>query len=357
MKKTLDLRSDTVTKPCEEMRAYMAKAPVGDDAYGEDESVSLLQKYCKDLFQVEDALFVTSGMMANRLAFLSQTTPGDEVITDYSYHVNIFDSAPMAVIARVVMNTCHSVDGIIRPEHIMKAIDSKQRYYYFAQPKLISIENSINGWAGKIFPFNIQKSLYDLAQNKGLSLHLDGARLFNAHIETGIALSQYASCADTISVCFSKGLGAPYGSILMGSQKTIQEARKYRIWLGGGVHQAGIQAAAAYYALTHNLESLKKDHALTKYFANMLLKVDGISINDAVETNIVQITLKNFPGDSGEFLCQCAEQGLLLFPWVPGVVRAVIHRHITREDLEQAASIIENVIKYGRNKIKQKKSA
>ena len=337
----------------------MAQAPVGDDAYGEDESVNLLQDYCKDLFQVEDALFVTSGMMANRLAFMSQTEPGDEVITDYSYHVNFFDSAPMAVIAKVVMNTCHSPDGILRLQHIEKAINSKQRYDYFAVPKLISIENSINGWAGKIFPFDIQKSLYHFAHDKGLSLHLDGARLFNAHIETGIALSQYASYADTLSVCFSKGLGAPYGSMLMGSRKTIQRARRHRIWLGGGVHQAGMQAAGAYYALTHNLGSLKKDHELAKYFAKMLLEIPGITLDDnEVETNMVQITLggrlstKVPMSDSGMFLDRCAKQGLLLFPWVPGVLRVVIHRHITRQDLEQAASIIENVVKMPKANLK-----
>jgi threonine aldolase len=343
-KKMIDLRSDTVTKPCEEMRAFMAQAPVGDDAYGEDESVNLLQDYCKELFQVEDALFVTSGMMANRLAFLSQTDPGDEVITDYSYHVNFFDSAPMAAIAGIVMNTWHSPDGILRPENIEKAIDSKQRYGYFAQSKLISVENSINGWAGKIFPFGTLKSIYELAQKKGLSLHLDGARLFNAHVEIGIALSQYAAYTDTLSVCFSKGLGAPYGSMLMGSQETIQKARKHRIWLGGGVHQAGIQAAAAYYALTHNLDSLKNDHEGARYFAHMLLGIPGISINyNEVETNMVQITLTKPMDDSGIFLDRCTEQGLLLFPWVPGIIRSVIHRHITRQNLEEAASIIKNV--------------
>jgi threonine aldolase len=349
----IDLRSDTVTKPCDHMRAYMAQAPVGDDAYGEDESVNLLQDYCKELFQVEDALFVTSGMMANRLAFLSQTEPGDEVITDYSYHVNFFDSAPMTVIAKIVMNTCHSLDGILRPEHIEKAINSKQRYDYFAQPKLISIENSINGWAGKIFPFNILKDIYGFAQKKGISVHLDGARLFNAHVETRIPLSEYASYADTLSVCFSKGLGAPYGSMFMGKRAIVQKARRFRVWLGGGVHQAGMQAAAAYYALTHNLGSLKIDHELAKYFAQMLLEVPGISLNyNEVETNMVQITLKEPKSDSGMFLDQCGKQGLLLFPWVPGVFRAVIHRHITRHDLEQAASIIENVVKMSKQNVK-----
>lgn len=344
----IDLRSDTVTKPSEEMRAYMAKAPVGDDAYGEDASVNLLQDYCKELFQKEDALFVTSGMMANRLAFLSQTNPGDEVITDYTYHVNFFDSAPMAFIAKVVMNTWHTPDGILRPHHIEEALNSKQRYDYFAQPKLVSLENTINGWAGKIFPFEDLKATYNFAKQKGLAVHLDGARLFNAHVKTDISLAEYASYADTLSVCFSKGLGAPYGSMLMGSRETINKARRFRIWLGGGVHQAGMQAAAAYYAVKHHIDSLKKDHELAKHLAQLLLDIPGVSVNcDEIETNMVQITVSH----SDAFLDQCTKKGLLLFPWVPGVTRAVIHRHINREDIEKAAEIIKNAAQ-----IKEEKS-
>ena len=332
----------------------MAQAPVGDDAYGEDESVNRLQDYCKDLFQMEDALFVTSGMMANRLAFLSQTEPGDEVITDSSYHVNFFDSAPMAAIAGVVMNTYHTSDGILRPEYIEKVLYSKQRYDYFAQPKLISVENSINGWAGKIFPFDVLKSVFEFAKSKGLFVHLDGARLFNAHVVTNIGLSHYASCADTVSVCFSKGLGAPYGSLLMGRRETIQKARRFRLWLGGGAHQAGMQAAGAYYALTQNLESLKQDHELAKYFAQRLMEIPEITLNDdEVETNMVQLRLKESPGNSDWFMDGCAKQGVLLFPWVPGVVRAVIHRHITRQDLEQAASVIQDVVQTQTLKMKR----
>ena len=340
----IDLRSDTVTKPCEEMRAYMLQAPVGDDSYREDESVNYLQNYCKNLFQVEDALFVTSGMMANRLAFMSQTNPGDEVITEYSYHVNFFDSAPMSAIAGVVMNPRHSLDGILRPRDVEQALYSKQRYDYFAQPKLISIENTINGWAGKIFSFEILQSLHALAKEKKLSLHLDGARLFNAHIATGIALHQYAQYADTVSICFSKGLGAPYGSMLMGTRETIDKARRYRIWLGGGVHQTGIQAAAAYYALKYNLNRLKQDHQLAQYFAKRLLEIPGISLNaDTVETNMVQFNLGSTQ-DSDNFMDRCAKQGLLLFPWVPGVIRAVIHKHIQQQALDQAVLIIENAL-------------
>jgi threonine aldolase len=340
----IDLRSDTVTKPCKEMRAYMLEAPIGDDSYREDESVNCLQEYCKSLFQVEDALFVTSGMMANRLAFMSQTCPGNEVITEYSYHVNFFDSAPMSAIAGVVMNPRHSLDGILRPDDVEQALYSKQRYTYFAQPKLISIENSINGWAGKIFPFEILQSLHTLAKEKKLLLHLDGARLFNAHIATGIALYEYAQYVDTVSVCFSKGLGAPYGSMLMGTRETIDKARRYRIWLGGGVHQIGMQAAAAYYALKHNLNRLKQDHQLAQYFAKRLLEISEINLNeDTIETNMVQFNLQSIQASDG-FLDRCAKQGLLLFPWIPGVVRAVIHQHIKQQDLDQAVLIIKNAL-------------
>lgn len=341
----IDLRSDTVTQPCEGMRAYMAKAPVGDDAYGEDKSVNLLQDYCKDLFGKEDALFVTSGMMANRLAFLTQTSPGDEVITEASYHVNFFDSASMTAFAGVVMNPCRTHDGILRGSDVEKVLFSKQRYDYFAQAKLISIENSINGWAGKIFPFEEMQSLYKYSRQHKLSLHLDGARLFNTHILTTISLKTYASYADTVSVCFSKGLGAPYGSMLMGTKDLIQRAKKFRIWLGGGVHQTGMLAAGAYYALKHNLERLKEDHQLAVYLAQKLKDIDEIQLNEGeVETNMVQFSLKTIQMRVEGFLEGCADRGLHFFPWLPNVMRAVVHRHITQENLDEAIEIIKHVL-------------
>lgn len=286
----------------------------------------------------EDALFVSSGMMAHRLAFMSQTVPGNGVITEYSYHVNFFDSAPMAAVAGVVMNPYRTDDGILRPENIEQALDSKQRYASFAQSKLVSIENSINGWVGKLFPFEILRNVYEVVQQRGLRLHLDGAR----HIATGIALHDYARYTDTLSVCFSKSLGAPYGSMLMGSKETISKARCYRLWLGGGVHQIGMQAAGAHYALQHNLKRLADDHHLTYYFAKRLREVPGIKLKDeTVETNMVHFTLDRAVGDSEAFLQACAAQGLLLFPWLLGVIRAVIHCSITRQKLDQAISIMQ----------------
>lgn len=341
----IDLRSDTVTQPCENMRNYMAHVPVGDDAYGEDKSVNLLQDYCKDLFGKEDALFVTSGMMANRLAFLTQTSPGDEVITEASYHVNFFDSAPMAAFAGIVMNPCRTVDGILRSSDVEKALFSKQRYDYFAQTKLISIENSINGWAGKIFPFEDMQSLYQLSRQQNISLHLDGARLFNSHVLTKIPLKTYASQADSVSVCFSKGLGAPYGSILMGSKGMIQRAKKFRLWLGGGVHQTGMLAAGAFYALQHNLERLKEDHELAVYLSMKLQDIEEIELNrEGVETNMVQFSLRSTQYNAELFLEKCSRRGLHFFPWLPNVMRAVLHRHITQGMLDEAIKIIKSIL-------------
>jgi threonine aldolase len=338
----IDLRSDTVTKPSEEMRAYMACAPVGDDAYGEDESVNALQDECKRLFQKEEALFVTSGMMANRLAFLSQISNGDEAITADAYHVNFFDSAPMAAFGGIVMNPRPTKEGVLDCEEVLKAIYWKQRYHYFAQPRLISVENTINGYAGKIFPFKELQALSALAEQHEIFLHLDGARLFNAHIATGIPLHAFAAYADTLSVCFSKGLGAPYGSVLMGSKETIQKAKKFRLWLGGGVHQAGMLAAGACYALRNNINRLKVDHQHARLFSDALKNMAGIFLcYGDPETNMVQFSIH---GRAEDFYQACIYRGLLLFPWVPGVFRAVFHQDISFSDLEQAICIVREAL-------------
>ena len=235
------------------MRHFMLQAEVGDNAYGEDKAVEQLEAYCQALFGVEAALFVTSGMLANRLAFLAQTSPGDEVITEYNYHVHFFDSAPSAAVCQIALNPLRTSDGVIRVQDVEAILHSKPRYYYFAQVKLVSIENTINGYAGKVYPYEEIIRLRAWTRQHDSKLHLDGARLFNAHVKTGIALSTYGQAVDSLSVCFSKGLGAPFGSMLMGSQALIDKAKRYKMWLGSGYHQIGFNAQAAYYALTHNI--------------------------------------------------------------------------------------------------------
>jgi threonine aldolase len=341
----IDLRSDTVTKPTPFMREAIFNAEVGDDAYGEDKSVNRLQDYCKDLFQVEEALFVTSGMLGNRLALLSQTSPGDEVVTDYSYHINFFDSAAAASVCQVVLNTRHTENGILTPEEVEKALDSKPRYHHFAQVKLVSIENTINGWAGKIFPFEDIKKLKTYTMQKGMLLHLDGARLFNAHVETLIPFSEYARQADTLSVCFSKGLGAPFGSMLMGKKETIEKAKRYRSWLGSGVHQMGFYASAALYALQNNISSLKQDHVLAALLAEKLASISELKLETSPSgTNMVQFSLTKPGSNCQNFLKRCQEKGLLLFPWLPSKIRAVVHRPISEKDILKAVQIIQDVL-------------
>ncbi len=341
----INLRSDTVTQTSLQMRSFLSQAEVGDDAYGEDKSVNFLQDYCKELFGVEDALFSTSGMLSNRLALLCQTTPGDEVVLDYHYHINFFDSAATASICHVVLNTRSTQTGILTVEEVDKALQSKPRYYYFSQVKAVVVENTINGWVGKIFPFDELKRLRLYTQEKSMALHLDGARLFNAHVETGISLSDYASQVDTLSVCFSKGLGAPFGSILLGKKEILHEARKHRLWLGSGVHQSGFQAAAAYYALKHNIPFLKTDHEKTKTFKLSLEKIEDLELHpDSGSTNMIQMSVQNSNLSSQEFIDACEEQGLLLFPWLPGIIRAVVHRDISEKDLHRAVKIIKDVL-------------
>ena len=341
----IDLRSDTVTTPTLLMRKAIFSATVGDDAYGDDKSVNKLQDYCKELFNVEAALFVTSGMLANRLAIMCQVPKGDEVITEYNYHINFFDSASFAGVCNVVLNTCSTVDGVLTWQDVEKAIHSKPRYYYFSQPKLVSIENTINGWVGKIFPLEEIKNLYSYVKKNNIFLHLDGARIFNAHVETAIPLNEYAKLADTMSFCFSKGLGAPFGSMLLGKKEVIYQAKRYRMWLGSGVHQVGFQAQAALYAIQNHISRIKADHEKTKLLKRRLESIVEIALNpSSAETNMVQFKIHGPFNDTEFFLSKCQQKGLLLFHWLPGIIRAVVHQNISEKDIIQATQIIKEVL-------------
>lgn len=327
------------------MRAFIAQAEVGDDAYQEDKAVCRLEAYCRDLFDVEAALFVTSGMLANRLAFLTQTAPGDEVITEYNYHVCFFDSAASAAVCQVTLNPLRTADGIISVASVEQALHSKPRYDYFAQARLVSIENTINGYSGKIFPYEEICRLKAFTHEHNMRLHLDGARLFHAHVKTGIPLAAYARATDSLSVCFAKGLGAPFGSMLMGSQALIEKAKRYKMWLGSGYHQVGFNAQAAYYALTHHIDRLQEDHKHARLLAQRLCALPELALDlKSVETNIIQIKLEKLPVNSNRFCEACAQQGLLLFPWLPKIVRIVMNKDVTEQHVYQAAEIIQAVI-------------
>lgn len=340
----IDLRSDTTTLPSMALRECLQHAEVGDDSFGEDKSVNRFQDYCRELFNVEEALFVTSGMLANRLAVLSQTSRGDEIATEYGYHINFFDSGATAALCGVVINAKRTQDGILRVEDIEEMLASKPRYHVFAQLKLITLENTINSRQGQLFPYEELQRIRTFSKTKGLGIHLDGARLFNAHIACGIPLAGYAEEVDTLSVCFSKGLGAPFGSMLMGKKDIIEKAKRFRVWLGSGYHQIGFYAEAAYFALTQQMERLKEDHRLTKILAEKIsiikeLKVDPHNIS----TNMIFLDTEDLNVSSQDFLDECSRQGVLLFPWLPTVVRAVIHRDIEEDQIQKASEVILKV--------------
>lgn len=353
----IDLRSDTFTLPSREMREHLAAAEVGDDYYGEDESVNRLENYCKELFGKEDAVFTTSGMLANQLAVISQVEPGDEVITEYNYHINLYESAQYAALCHVVMNGRETSDGVMRVEDVARAINSKPRESIYSQAVLVTIENTINHRQGKIFPLDEINRLRAYTRENGMRLHMDGARLFHAHVATGISLDTYAQAVDTLGVCFSKGLGAPFGSLLMGSREVIRKARRFRVWYGSGFHQIGIYAQAAYFALTQQLDSLREDHRLTKLLAKELAQSPELGIDLAgVETNMIFLDLTQHGLDVAEFEAKCRAKGVLVAGFPPSKVRLVVNRDVSESDVVEAASILREVSREFDRDVKQSRA-
>ncbi|MFT8350630.1 threonine aldolase family protein [Clostridium saccharoperbutylacetonicum] len=339
--KFIDLRSDTLTLPTQDMREVIYTAKVGDQAYDEDETTIELEEYCANYFGKEAALFTCSGTMSDQVAIRSWTHSGDEVIIDKSYHINYFQAGPSTDLGNILLNTCDTKDGILTVEHIEKAIQSRKRGNLFGNPKLISLENTINGFGGSIFPIEKLKEVFSYSKDKGIPVHMDGERFLNACIATGIPVKEYASYSDSISTSFSKGLGAPFGSIIMGNKKFIEKARRYRRWYGGSLHQSGFMASAALYAIKNNVQRLQVDHDNAKLLESLLKKETNISLNlYPAETNMVMIDTNNLNVTSEEFVRLCKEKGVLVYPWAPYIVRAVTNMNVTAEDIKVAASKI-----------------
>ncbi|MCL6439227.1 MAG: low specificity L-threonine aldolase [Rubrobacteraceae bacterium] len=342
---SIDLRSDTITLPDDQMRAVMREAETGDDCYGEDPSVSCLEQYCADLFGKEEALFISTGTLSNQIAIRCHTRPGDEVILDASYHIYFFESAQTADLARVTLNPCFTEDGIITEAHIEGAINLKPRSAAYAVPKLVCTENTINARGGRIFPVERLRSLYFFAKERDLSVHLDGARIMNACVATGVPPRAYAAYTDSLSMCFAKGLGAPFGSILVGDSSFIRDARKYRKWYGGALHQSGVLAAAALYALQNNVSRLAEDHANARLLAELLAELPGIEANpDEVETNMVMADISTLGLSSVEFCEEASKDGVLLFPWTPEIVRATTHLGIEERDVRDVVRRLRHAV-------------
>ncbi len=337
----IDLRSDTVTKPSQEMRNAMANAEVGDDVYREDPTANRLQKYCAELFGKEDALFVPSGVMGNQLCLNVLTQPGDEIICDKNSHIFQYESGSPAMLSGLSMNLLNGENGVITPEQVEDVIRPTSAYY-MPRSKVIEVENTHNVAGGVVYPLGSIKALRTLADKYNLKMHLDGARLWNASVAAGISVAEYSTYFDTVSVCLSKGLGAPVGSIILGEKGMIEEAFRVRKSWGGGMRQIGILAAAGLYAIKNNFNRLSEDHNTAKELAENLAIMESVEIDTSlVETNILMF--KPLTMSVEEVITKSKENGLLLGTGGVGVVRAVTHMDVTSKDIKKAVQIFSQV--------------
>jgi threonine aldolase len=342
MSKLIDLRSDTVTKPSDEMRKAMYEAEVGDDVYKEDPTANRLESFAAEFLGKEAALFVPSGVMGNQICLNVLTNPGDEVICEKDAHIFQYESGSPAALSGIQLSLIDGVNGIFTPDQVEPLI-RPQSAYYMARTKVIEIENTHNRAGGTINPIENIKSIEALARKYNLYFHLDGARIWNASVETGITPAEYASYFDSVSCCLSKGLGAPVGSIIAGSNEFIKEAFRVRKAWGGGMRQMGFLAAAGLFALKNNIDRLKDDHEKAKQLAAAISKLGNASIDlSIVQTNIVMFSVKNISVE--DFLSKCHEKGLLLSTGKVGVIRAVTHMDVSFEEISKAAEIIGGII-------------
>ena len=325
------------------MREAMARADVGDDVFGEDPTVNRLQKVVAELLGKDAALFVPSGVMGNQTCIKVHTQPGDEVIAEKESHVFNYETGAMAFLSSVQVNTIAGERGTFKAEDVKRLI--RPRAYYMPRTSLICIENTHNRGGGAVFPIERIREISELARNEGIKLHLDGARLWNACVATGISPATYSSYFDSVSVCFSKGLGAPVGSAIAGSNAFIEAARHYRKIFGGGMRQAGILAAAALYALEHNRERLKEDHEKARMFAEQIAGIKGFSVDmESVQTNIVIIDVERSGKRPAELLGIFRENGLLLTQGTYTSLRAVTHLDVSLNEVQDAADITKKLM-------------
>jgi threonine aldolase len=324
----IDLRSDTVTRPTEGMRRAMLEAPVGDDVFGEDPTVNRLEEYVADLLGKEAALYAPSGTMTNQIGVQVNTNRGEEVLLHEGSHIFVYEAGAPAMLSSVQLRILPGENGILDPETVRAAV--RPRDVHFPPSKLLCLENTHNTAGGKVVPLEEFAAVAETAKVHGLKVHLDGARLFNAQAATGIPAREWCGHADTVSVCSSKGLGAPVGSLLAGNEEAISEARRSRKAFGGGMRQAGIIAAASLYAFENNVERLTEDHERARNLAAGLREA-GYDAREP-DTNLVLVAVDDPP----EFLRALTREGVLATPGKPGFVRLCTHLDVGDGDIETA---------------------
>jgi len=338
----IDLRSDTVTRPSPGMREAMASAPVGDDVYGEDPSVNRLQEMAAALLGKAAALFVPSGIMANQISVRVHTSPGDEVIAESRCHIIRYEMGAASALSGVQLHWVTGARGIMTPEQVEAAIRPNDPYS--PRTALICLENTHNSGGGSIYPLATIEQIHRIAAKHGIPMHLDGARMFNAVVATGVSAAEYARHFETVSFCLSKGLGAPVGSIVASDEATIARLRKLRRRFGGGMRQAGILAAAGIYALEHNIPRLKEDHENARRLAVLLKQIPGVSVEEPVETNIVVFAVTRPGRSAADIVSALKRDGILINAVGPSAFRAVTHLDVGAGDIEEAGRIMAQVV-------------
>lgn len=339
----IDLRSDTVTRPTPPMRAAMHAAKVGDDVFRDDPTVNELEEYVANLLGKEAALFVPSGTMSNQIAIKAHTQPGDELICDVNCHIYNYEAGGPAVLSGV---TCRALDGecgildVTQLEDKLRPDDEHQ-----VRTRLVCLENTHNRGGGRLYPIEKIQAIRDWTRKHHLLLHLDGARLWNAIVATGFSAKEWGRLFDTVSVCFSKGLGAPVGSELVGPCEFIARARRIRKLFGGGMRQAGMLAAAALYALEHHVERLADDHANAQILARAIAQTPGLRlVPPEVETNLVWFVVEPEVGAAAEVGEALKELGVLVHVAGPQKLRACTHLDVSADQAERAAAVIEETV-------------
>ncbi|WP_425988671.1 threonine aldolase family protein [Ensifer sp. R-19] len=339
----IDLRSDTCSRPTKAMREAIANADVGDDVYGDDPTVKALEAATAELLGKEDAVYMPTGTMTNQVGIRAHTEPGDAVMFDQNAHVYILEGGAPSAFAGVLPRLLPGVRGIFSAGDVAAALGQPHPFFPATIPapvRLLCLENTHNIGGGSVWPMEAISAVVDVARARGVALHLDGARLWHATAATGIPESQYAAGFDTVSVCFSKALGAPVGSCLAGTKEFITRARRFKQQIGGGFRQAGIIAAGALHALENHRSRLGETHANARRFAERLAELDGIALDlSTVETNIVRFRLTR--SRASDFVEEAHRRGLFMLPSGADAVRAVFYLDIAEDDVVKALKIVE----------------
>ncbi|MFK7817322.1 MAG: low specificity L-threonine aldolase [Planctomycetaceae bacterium] len=342
---TIDLRSDTVTRPTGAMRQAMANAEVGDDMMGEDPTVNRLEKRFAELFAMESAVFACSGTQSNQMGVRANCHPGDELLINETGHIANFEAGAPAVLSGVTVRTIEAPKGKLDIENLegrIRAIDQ-----HLCRTRLVSLENTTNIAGGWVYSIDHMARVSGWARENGLRMHLDGARFFNACIAGGYEASDVGPLFDTISICLSKGLGCPMGSILIGDTESIQRARLARKQFGGALRQAGIVAAAAEYAMDHHIDRLAEDHDNAKRFADGLNAIDGIAVEDGVETNLVFFNIDPELGTAVQLSGKLRENNIFIGPMGGQRMRGCTHLDVSADDVDTVVTAIREACANG----------